>query len=528
MAVYIFNLLVNYFPCGVDNAQAYRAGMLDAICGSVRYVYTKLPTARELNYYEGIGIPIDEMVCAHQYFTDNHSLGASCRVDAKLEELKGSLRYTDVHYTNDGIGLLRNGQIIASITTLCGEHKEFFRRILYFKEAKLIRTEVYTDGLLYAEYYMTAVSDEGKPYAKLTRRTFFNRNGSVSYDQIFDEKKEWYLFPDGRRCTRSEFLAEFVKKLNLTEKDVVLQDRFSQFDFVQPLFRYGNRARFIAVVHSGHYFEKNEAPNRLYLNFDYFYLFKHARFVDKIVVSTREQKKELIEKLQEHRQRVADIEVIPAGGISQLRYPETERKPYSLLAVSRLDTDKRVDWIIKAVIKAHQENPKISLAIYGKGKPAYTEELKRLVTENDAQLYIRFMGYADVTEVYKDYEVFLSSSLLETLGLSVMEAIGSGMAAIGLDVKYGNRLFIRPGENGYLVDVDPKNVEDGELQIEDMAEKIVEIFRDEERLERFHQRSYEIAGEFLSSEIEEKWKRLLREGDEYVEDLYSSNAESVL
>ena len=518
MAVYIFNLLVNYFPCGIDNAQAYRAGMLDALCGSVKYVYTKLPTARELNYYEGIGIPIDEMICAHQYFTDNHSLRASCRVDAKLEELKGSLRYTDVRYMGDGINLLKNSQIIASIA-LCGEHKEYFHQILYFKEAKLIRTEVYTDGLLYAEYYMTAVS-EGRPYAKRTRRTFFNKNGSVSYDQIFDEKKEWYLFPDGRRCTKSEFLGEFVKKLDLTEKDVVLQDRFSQFDFVQPLFRYGNRARFIAVIHSGHYFEKNETPNRLYLNFDYFYLFKYTRFIDKIVVSTQEQKKELVEKLREYGQRISDIEVIPAGGLSRLRYPRTKRKPYSLLAVSRLDTDKRVDWIIKAVIKAHRENPKISLAIYGNGKPAYIQELQRLVIENDAQLYIRFMGYADVSEVYKNYEVFLSSSLLETLGLSVMEAIGSGMAAIGLDVKYGNRLFIRPGENGYLVDVDPKNVEDGEQQIEDMAEKIVEIFRDKKRLEEFHRRSYEIAGEFLSSEIEEKWRRLLREGDEYVEDLY--------
>lgn len=521
MAVYIFNLLVNYFPCGVDNAQAYRAGMLDALFGSVRYIYTELPGMEELNYYKKIGIPIDEMLCAHQYFTDNHSLRTTYRVDVKLEELKGSLRYTDIRYENDGINLLKNGQIIASIA-LCGEYKENFHRILYFKEAKLIRIEVYTDGLLYVECYMTAVS-EGRPYAKLTRRTFYNRNGSVSYDQIFGENKEWYLFPDGRCCTKSEFLVEFVKRLNLTEKDVVILDRFSQFDFVQPLFRFGNRARFIAVVHSGHYFEKNESPNRLYLNFDYFYLFKYAWFVDKIVVSTQEQKKELLEKMREYGQRASGIEVIPAGGISQLRYPEIERKPYSLLAVSRLDTNKRVDWIIKAVIKAHRKNSKISLDIYGNGNPAYTQELQSLVITNDAQQYIQFMGYADVMEVYKDYEVFLSASLVETLGLSVMEAIGSGMAVIGLDVKYGNRLFIRPGENGYLIDVDLKNVGDGERQIEDMAEKIVEIFQNKERLEAFHQCSYEIAEEFLASEIEEKWRRLLREGDEYVENLYANN-----
>ena len=49
-----------------------------------------------------------------------------------------------------------------------------------------------------------------------------------------------------------------------------------------------------------------------------------------------------------------------------------------------------------------------------------------------------------MTEIYKNYEVYVSASLLETLGLSIMEAVGSGMALIGLNVKYGNQVFIHP------------------------------------------------------------------------------------
>ena len=52
------------------------------------------------------------------------------------------------------------------------------------------------------------------------------------------------------------------------------------------------------------------------------------------------------------------------------------------------------------------------------------------------------MGYADVTEIYKNYEVFITASLGETLGLTTLEAIGSGDAVIGLNVRYGNQVLI--------------------------------------------------------------------------------------
>lgn len=122
------------------------------------------------------------------------------------------------------------------------------------------------------------------------------------------------------------------------------------------------------------------------------------------------------------------------------------------------------------------------------------------------------MGWADVTELYKNYEVYLSVSLEETLGLTLLEAAASGTAMIGLDVKYGNRLFIRPEKNGYLISLDDGYLEGNEEKITDaMAEKIIEIFQDEKRLERFRQGSYEIAGGFDEKIIEKKWKKLLGE-----------------
>lgn len=43
-----------------------------------------------------------------------------------------------------------------------------------------------------------------------------------------------------------------------------------------------------------------------------------------------------------------------------------------------------------------------------------------------------------------------------------------------------------------------------------MAQGILKIFEDRERLEQFHEKSYEIGKGFLQEVIAEKWQKLLR------------------
>ncbi len=512
MAIYVFSLAVGFAPNGVDNAQGYRALMLKGFFNPVYHVFTELPKRGDISRYRKAGIKVEQMLSLNSYFTDNHTLGLSVRVDDKLVELEALLQYTGVEYREREIKLIKDGSYLASIL-LEEEDKEHLYAINYYNNGRLLRTENYTDGITYIDYYVTAESAKGS-YAKEVRRTFYNKNGAVAYDQIFEGNKEWYLFPNGRRCTKSEFICEFIRKLDLKEDDIVLLDRSAQFSFVQPLFQFGNRARFIAVLHADHYFEKGEYTSWLYLNGDYYYWFKYSGKIDTMVVSTDEQKEALTEKLREYNCDIPKIKVIPAGGVNCLRYPEKGRRSFSLLSVSRLHECKRIDWVIWGVIEAHRRNPHISLDIYGCGGQQHTQYLKDIVAENDANSYIRFMGHRNVTDVYKDYEVYLSASLKETLGLSIMEAVGSGLAVIGLNVKYGNRLFIHPEENGYLVDFDLNYVRgDDSALIHEIADRITEIFEDDARLKRFHQHSYEIAADFSWDIIKEKWRKLLMESD---------------
>ena len=108
--------------------------------------------------------------------------------------------------------------------------------------------------------------------------------------------------------------------------------------------------------------------------------------IDTIVVSTQEQKDGLIEVLKKYHCDIPDIKVILAGGIEYLKYPEKPRRPYSLIAVSRLSIRKKVDWIVKSVIKAHSLNSNITLDIYGRGE--CWPDLEKIVEEHGAKSYI--------------------------------------------------------------------------------------------------------------------------------------------
>ena len=52
MAIYIFKLLVWCAPNGIDNAQGYRAKILREYTDTVRYIFTELPTSRDIVYYK--------------------------------------------------------------------------------------------------------------------------------------------------------------------------------------------------------------------------------------------------------------------------------------------------------------------------------------------------------------------------------------------------------------------------------------------------------------------------------------------
>ena len=96
------------------------------------------------------------------------------------------------------------------------------------------------------------------------------------------------------------------------------------------------------------------------------------------------------------------------------------------------------------------------------GMVAKNQILKILLKENHAEDYIQLKGHVNLDDIYVNYELFVSASTSEGFGLTLMEAVGSGLGMIGFEVNYGNPTFIEEGKNGYLIpiDKDNQNIED--------------------------------------------------------------------
>ena len=179
-----------------------------------------------------------------------------------------------------------------------------------------------------------------------------------------------------------------------------------------------------------------------------------------------------------------------------------------MCSVSRLASEKHVDWVVKAVIEARKKVPDLTLDIFGRG--AEEKRLSELIKEYDAADYIKLMGHHKMDELYKEYSGYISGSTSEGFGLSLMEAVGSGLPMIGLDVPYGNQTFIEDGKNGYLIPYNDEDAIDSKALIHEFADRIDRLFN-EDHVSEFSMYSYIVAEQFLTEKIEQKMKTLLEE-----------------
>ncbi|MCI8799083.1 MAG: glycosyltransferase [Lachnospiraceae bacterium] len=308
MPVYILGRPEAYELAELDYEQTYR----QQISGQVRYMCTAFPEQKSLELYRKKGIEREKVFNIHQYLTGNTMAFPSIKAEDKLEELKADLQFTGIDYRDSEIRLIRDGFVIASIL-LDEKDRSCLWAICYYSYAKLLRTEYYTDSVFHVNYYVTATSENGL-YAKLVRRTFYNRDGSTAYEQIFEGKKEWYLFPDGRRYTRPQFIAEFVRKLNLTAQDRVILDASVSPELVQAIFTFGKRARITVIAHAGCHFEKKESRCESFLRGYPYNWLQYADMLDRMIVSTEIQKKALEQELKKYHCSVPDIRVISLEG----------------------------------------------------------------------------------------------------------------------------------------------------------------------------------------------------------------------
>lgn len=493
MTVYNYNLGIGWASSGVEYAQIYRARCFREAGIDARFIFTDMIRYENIEHLTAnIGFKDEEVMWLYSFFTDYRIAPSTYPISA----IEDTFTSSDYHLRRDrkkhSYYFDKEKKII---NVFEGIAPSTVQRVETVVGGALIRADYYTYGKVFSEFF--APKDKK---AELYMRQFYNTDGTVAYEELVNGDKSCFRFQDQLFDCKEEFIGYMVRTIGAGKDDVILIDRSS---LIGPeILRNRGEARVGVVVHAEHYnLNLTDDDNILWNNY-YEYMFTNNDEVDFYITSTEAQSSCLREQFEKYYGIHPAVYTVPVGCLEELRYNHNGRRKHAALTASRLAPEKHIDWLIKAVLMARKEIPDLSLDIYGRGK--CEKECRKIIQEADAGSYIRLLGHRDLDEVYKEYELYLSASGSEGFGLTLLEAVGSGLPIIGFDVPYGNVTFVRPGKNGYLVDFDMETEE----RIKGLSESIVMLFKNS-NTESFRRQSYEIAEGYMLSKISNCWKEII-------------------
>lgn len=138
----------------------------------------------------------------------------------------------------------------------------------------------------------------------------------------------------------------------------------------------------------------------------------------------------------------------PASFDVRKKYP---RFSFIIMMASRLEKEKNIALAIEVVKELARNHPKIGLVIVGEGREK--NKLSRLAAGYNLENNVVFEGWQDdLVSYYKTSSLFLSTSVYEGYGLTIIEALSYGCPIVSSDVGIASEM-ISEGENGFVCPV---------------------------------------------------------------------------
>lgn len=232
-----------------------------------------------------------------------------------------------------------------------------------------------------------------------------------------------------------------------------------------------------------------------------------TRMADKIIPVSNDIKKHLLNQVKIPEQKIQVIyEGIDLNFLKNSMSESTSPKPY-ILFLSTLFKYKNADKLLMTFAKLKNER-KIphSLVVVGRDPRNEMDKLKQIVDEEKLSDYVTFTGavhHKKIAPLYKNADVFVYPSSVETFGLPVLEAM-----ACGTPVVASNRMSVPEVAGDAALIVDPDN-------IEEMTEEIYRIITDEKLRESLVKKGYERVKQFT-------WEKTAKETLKVFEEVHSS------
>lgn len=507
MTIYNVNLGIGWASSGVEYAQAYRNQAFKLAKLPAKFIFSDLILANNIeDLTANLGFDDASIIWLYNFFTDVKIAPSDYPLNQWEQDVHLAERDVQKNINGNEVTYQLPKEYLTIVVRLHDTRKKTIDQVSFVNNGVMVKRDFYSYVKYAAEYYSGTKKDN-----HVTFREFYNEDGSVAYTEHLQPKgHELFEFPDQHYYySKNDLYLAMLKKLNFQPDDMIILDRMSEDDKLdngQLIFAHHQPAKLVDVVHADHYDVHHTDKHQILWNNFYEYSFTHGDDVTAYIVATDKQRELLTAQQKKYYDVKANVVTIPVGSLEKLRHSNGHRKPHSIITASRLASEKHIDWLIKAVVAAHKKINDITLDVYGQGNEL--SRLQSLINRLNAGNYITMMGQHDLTDVYTKYDAYVAASTSEGFGLSLMEAVGSGLPMVGFDVPYGNQTFIDNDKNGYLL---PYNNDWQDQQKIDQLQFGIEKLFTSNMIDAFRQRSYELAQPYLRKNVAHRWAQFVKE-----------------
>lgn len=273
---------------------------------------------------------------------------------------------------------------------------------------------------------------------------------------------------------------------------------------VTRLAAFGTKKKGCKVFYTAHGFHFYEgAPKKNWL---VFYPIEKvmARLTDVLITITQEDYKLASRKF---KTEVKHIFGVGADEEKYLSISDEENQIFRkkmgydkrkvILCTGELNGNKNQITLIRAIKSVIKKHPDALLLLAGNGPKE--EELRKEVQDLGLQPYVEFLGYHTDLEKYANAcDIVASVSFREGMPLNIMEAMICGKPIVA-SYNRGHRELVRDGKNGYLVKAN---------DVEELANKLVELLEDDALCKRFSENAKESVKPYLMRSVEKELKSI--------------------
>lgn len=181
-----------------------------------------------------------------------------------------------------------------------------------------------------------------------------------------------------------------------------------------------------------------------------------------------------------------------------------EKHNRQIVMACRIAPGKNVEMLIKAFEAFEKDHHDYEVMLYGEAvDKQYYEKIQELVKEKKLSDKFHFCGFnSNVYEKEIEAEMFVLTSNYEGLSNSMLEALCMGIPSICTDCPCGGAaLYIKDGENGFLVDVDDDVA---------LARKMAMVADNSELREKISEKAKEARRLFSKEKIIDEWENLMK------------------